>query len=183
MVARICRRVHGNAVCDLTKEHLNLFFKPLTEVGTKNRNDRRAAVKMFLTWATRQDYLPVNHRLFEANGMTRETVEAADTDFFRPAELKNFWTTPPPNCAPCWQSPGLPVCALKKSCAWIGRTCGALRDTLNSQRAEPRSGSVALWKSAPRSMRGLNHAAIRSARFIRLVSMFSGADLRSCATA
>ncbi len=80
----------GNAVCDLTKEHLNLFFKPLTEVGPKNRNDRRAAVKMFLTWATRQDYLPVNHRLFEANGMTRETVEAGDTDFFHPDELRKL---------------------------------------------------------------------------------------------
>jgi integrase len=77
-------------VCDLTKDHLNLHFKPLTEVGAKNRNDRRAAVKMFLTWAVRQDYLPVNHRLFEANGMTRETVEAGDIDFFRPEELRKL---------------------------------------------------------------------------------------------
>jgi integrase len=80
----------GNAVCDLTKEHLNLYFKPLTDVGTKNRNDRRAAVKMFLAWTVRQDYLSVNHRLFEANGMTRETVESADTDFFQPGELRKF---------------------------------------------------------------------------------------------
>lgn len=80
----------GNAVCDLTKEHLNLYFKPLTDVGGKNRNDRRAAVKMFLTWATRQDYLPVNHRLFEADGMMRESIESADTDFFRPAELRKL---------------------------------------------------------------------------------------------
>ena len=45
---------------------------------------------MFLSWATRQDYLPTNHRLFEADGMTRETVDASDTDFFRPAELRNL---------------------------------------------------------------------------------------------
>ena len=45
---------------------------------------------MFLTWATRQDYLPRNHRLLEANGMTRETVEAGDRDFFRPAELQKL---------------------------------------------------------------------------------------------
>ena len=80
----------NHAVCDLTKEHLNLYFKPLTNVGAKNRNDRRAAIKMFLSWAARQDYLPFNHRLFEANSMTRETVEAADTDFFRPAELQKL---------------------------------------------------------------------------------------------
>ncbi len=80
----------ATAVCELTKEHLNLHFKPFTDVGAKNRNDRRAAVKMFLSWAVRQDYLPVNHRLFESNGMTRETVETADTDFFRPAELQKL---------------------------------------------------------------------------------------------
>jgi hypothetical protein len=80
----------ATAVCDLAKELVNLYFKPLTDVGPKNRNDRRAAVKMFLTWAARQDYLPVNHRLFEASGMARETVEAADTDFFRPAELESL---------------------------------------------------------------------------------------------
>jgi len=80
----------STAVCDLTKEHINLYFKPLSEMSAKNRNDRRATVRMFLTWAVRQDYLPVNHRLFEASGMTRETVETADTDFFRPAELKKL---------------------------------------------------------------------------------------------
>jgi integrase len=45
---------------------------------------------MFLTWAVRQDYLSLNHRLFEASGMTRETVDAVDTDFFRPAELQKL---------------------------------------------------------------------------------------------
>jgi integrase len=85
----------ATAVCDLAKEHLHLHFNPLTEVGTKNRNDRRAAVKMFLAWAVRQDYLPVNHRLFEANCMTRETVEAGDRDFFRPVELQNLLDNAP----------------------------------------------------------------------------------------
>jgi integrase len=80
----------ATAVCDLSKDHLNLYIKPFTDVSAKNRNDRRAAVKMFLSWATRQDYLPVNHRLFEADGMTRETVDAADTDFFRPSELQKL---------------------------------------------------------------------------------------------
>jgi integrase len=80
----------ATAICDLTKDHLNLYFNPLTEVGTKNRNDQRAVVKMFLSWAVRQDYLAVNHRLIESSGMTRETVETADTEFFRPAELKKL---------------------------------------------------------------------------------------------
>ena len=80
----------ATAVCDLTKEHINLYFKPLTDVGAKNRNDRRTTLKMFLSWATRQDYLSGNHRLFEANSLTRETVEAADTDFYRLPELQKI---------------------------------------------------------------------------------------------
>jgi integrase len=80
----------GTAVCDLSKEHLNTYIQKHSGVSTKNRNDRRAAVKMFLAWAARQDYLPANHRLFEADGMARETVESAETDFYRPGEFQKF---------------------------------------------------------------------------------------------
>ncbi|MGH7953276.1 MAG: tyrosine-type recombinase/integrase [Limisphaerales bacterium] len=90
----------GTDVCDLTKDHLNLYIKPFTDVSAKNRNDRRAAVKMFLSWAMRQDYLSVNHRLFEANGMTRETVETADTDFFRSDELQKLLDHAPDDLCP-----------------------------------------------------------------------------------
>ena len=97
----------ATAVCDLTKDHLNLYIKPLTVMSAKNRNDRRAAVKMFLAWAARQDYLPVNHRLFEANGMTRETVEAADTDFYRPKEFQNLLDNAPADLVPVLAIAGL----------------------------------------------------------------------------
>jgi len=80
----------GTAVCDLSKEHLNAHIQSHTEVSAKNRNDRGAAVKMFLTWAARNDYLPVNHRLLEADGMAREIVESAETDFYRPQELQKL---------------------------------------------------------------------------------------------
>jgi integrase len=80
----------GTAVCDLSKEFLNAYMTARTDVGSKNRNDRRAALKMFLTWTARQDYLPVNHRLFEADGMAREIVEAGDTDFFSDAEFQKL---------------------------------------------------------------------------------------------
>ena len=80
----------GEAVCDLTKQHLNLYMQQHTEVGTKNRNDRRAAVKMFLNWVVKNDYLSFGHRLFEADAMTREIVETAETDYYRPDELQKF---------------------------------------------------------------------------------------------
>jgi integrase len=80
----------GVAVCELTKQHLNLYMQEHTEVGTKNRNDRRAAVKMFLNWAVNNDYLSFGHRLFEADGMAREIVETAETDYYRPDEFRKF---------------------------------------------------------------------------------------------
>ncbi len=88
------------AVCDLTKEHVNLYIKAHTDVSAKSRNDRRATVKMFLTWATRQDYLSIQHRLFEADGMAREMVESAETDFYRPKELQCLLENAPADLLP-----------------------------------------------------------------------------------
>ncbi len=84
------RTFTGTAVSELGKEHLDAYTKSHSALGAKSRNDRRNTVKMFLKWATRKDYLPVNHRLFEADGMAREIVEAADTDFYRPKELQTL---------------------------------------------------------------------------------------------
>lgn len=97
----------ATAICELTKDHLNLHFKPLTEVSAKSRNDRRAAVKMFLSWATRQDYLSSNHRLFEADGLTREVVEAGAIDFYRPDELKKLLDNAPAHLRPIFALGGL----------------------------------------------------------------------------
>jgi integrase len=84
------RAFPGTAVSELGKEHLDGYIKMHTSVSAKSRNNRRSTVKMFLNWAVRKDYLPVNHRLFEADGMAREIVETADTDFYRPKELNEL---------------------------------------------------------------------------------------------
>lgn len=94
------RAFPATAVCDLTKDHLNLYVKSHAALATKTRNDRRVTARMFLSWATRQDYLPRNHRLFEADGMTPETVEAADTDFYRPDELQKLLDNAPADMMP-----------------------------------------------------------------------------------
>ena len=52
----------GTAICDLSKEHLDIYVKTLKEFTSKTRNHRRATVKMFLKWCARQDYLSVNLR-------------------------------------------------------------------------------------------------------------------------
>jgi integrase len=84
------RAFPGTAVSELGKEHLDGYIKMHTTVSAKSRNDRRATVKMFLNWSVRKDYLPANHRLFEADGMAREIVETAETDFYRPKELQRL---------------------------------------------------------------------------------------------
>jgi integrase len=90
----------ATAVSDLSKEHLNLYVKSHAELSAKTRNDRRATVKMFLTWAAKRDYLPVNHRLLEADGMMRETTDTGETDFYRPGELQKFLENAPADLMP-----------------------------------------------------------------------------------
>jgi integrase len=80
----------GTAVRDLTKDHLNVYIQKHKEHSPKNRNDRRSTVKMFLIWATKQDYLSTTHRLFEAGGMERESVNTGETTFYKPTELQRF---------------------------------------------------------------------------------------------
>ena len=80
----------GTAVCDLSKEHLAAYAKRFKGFTPKTRNHRRATVKMFLKWCVRQDYLPVSHRLLEADCLATEIADAADADFFRPAELQKL---------------------------------------------------------------------------------------------
>jgi integrase len=78
----------GHTVVDLTKDHLNAYIGAHTKLSAKSRNDRRAIVRMFLDWCARHDYLPVQHRLFEADGLRKEVSDAAPIDYYRPGELR-----------------------------------------------------------------------------------------------
>lgn len=92
----------GLAVCDLTKTHLDGYFTSpgLKALASKSRNDRRAAVRMFLAWAVKRDWLPANHRLLEADGMTRESVELGEIDYYRAGELEALLKTAPDELRP-----------------------------------------------------------------------------------
>src|ERR1700677_4592765 len=80
----------GYAVCDLSKEHLNTYIGKFRELSGKSRNDRRGTVKMFLRWCSGKDYLPQNHRLFEAVDFKVEDADMTEIDFYRPAELRSM---------------------------------------------------------------------------------------------
>ena len=89
----------GHAVCDLTKAHLDQFIKTLGKLKSKSRNQRkavsaksrnhyRAFIRQFLSWAVRKDYLPLTHRLAEADGLRTENSNNSETTFYSPAEFQ-----------------------------------------------------------------------------------------------
>jgi len=91
----------NTAICDLSKEHLDKFIDSLAEIKTKSRNKRkavsaktrnhyRAAVRQFLQWAVRKDYLSVTHRLGEADGLRPEHANTTEVSFYTPLELTDL---------------------------------------------------------------------------------------------
>ncbi len=80
----------GHLLGDLNRDFLARYMATHTALGPKSRNDRRAALAMFLRWCVRQDYLSPTHRLIECDAMQKEPLDAAATDFYRPAELRGL---------------------------------------------------------------------------------------------
>jgi hypothetical protein len=77
----------NSAVCDLSKEHLDTFIGTLKDFTPKTKNHYRAAIGQFLRWAVRKDYLPVTHRLGEADGLRPEHANTSEVSFYTPREL------------------------------------------------------------------------------------------------
>src|SRR5476651_2738334 len=65
------------AISELSREHLDKFIGSLNEFSAKSRNHYRAAVRQFLQWAIRKDYLSGTHRLNEADAMRPERANTA----------------------------------------------------------------------------------------------------------
>ena len=98
MLRRFAAAFPNTAVCDLTKEYLDTFLGALAEIKSKSRNKRtatsaksrnhhRAAIRQFLLWTARKDYLPVTHRLFEADAMRPEKTNGGETEFYTAKEF------------------------------------------------------------------------------------------------
>jgi site-specific recombinase XerD len=77
----------NTAICDLSKEHLDKFIGSLDDFSAKSRNHYRTAIRQFLQWAVRKDYLSATHRLFEADAMRPEHANTAEIHFYTPREL------------------------------------------------------------------------------------------------
>jgi integrase len=99
MLRRFAGAFPNHAVCDLAKEHLDAFIAGLARWKSKSRNGKpvnsakgrnhhRAAIRQFLQWAVRKDYLPMIHRLGEADAMRPEHANNGETEFYTPGEFK-----------------------------------------------------------------------------------------------
>lgn len=90
--AIILRRFGGafpnTAVSDLGKEHLETFIRSLEEFSAKSRNHHRAAIRQFVAWAVRKDYISSAHRLGDADGMRPELANNGEIEFYTPKEFR-----------------------------------------------------------------------------------------------
>lgn len=98
MLRRFAAVFPNTGVCDLGKQHLEIFFASLGKLPSKShnrraaasakaRNHHRAAIRQFLQWAVRRDYLSATHRMGEADAMRPEHANNAETQFYTPGEL------------------------------------------------------------------------------------------------
>jgi integrase len=88
MLRRFAGAFQNTAVCDLAKEHLDKFFETLADFSAKSRNHHRAAVRQFLRWNVRKDFLASTHRLGEADAMRPERANTAEVLFYSPSEFR-----------------------------------------------------------------------------------------------
>jgi integrase len=87
---RFAGTFENTAVCDLAKGHLDAFVRSLAEFSAKYRNHHRAAIRQFLSWCVRKDYLAATHRLGEADQMRPEHANTAEVEFYSASELRSL---------------------------------------------------------------------------------------------
>jgi integrase len=101
MLRRFAAAFSNAAVSELAKEHLDIFIGGLAAIKSKSRNGRpvisakgrnhhRAAIRQFLTWAARRDYVPINTRLGEADAMRPEHANHSEVQIYTPTELQDL---------------------------------------------------------------------------------------------
>jgi len=99
MLRRFAGMFLNTAVCDLGKSLVDQFFKELGKIPSKSRNRKaatsaksrnhyRAAIRQFLAWAVRKEYIAANHRLLEADSLRSQKGNDAISQFYTAPELK-----------------------------------------------------------------------------------------------
>ncbi len=78
----------NTAVCDLSKQLVDAFLGSLSKLSAKSRNHYRNAVRQWLQWAVRKEYLSPAHRLLEADSMRREHADNGEIECYTPKEFR-----------------------------------------------------------------------------------------------
>jgi integrase len=92
-LGHFAKALPGHAVCDLTKQHLDAFFKAMADASPKARNHHRAGIKQFVQWSVRNDYLSPSNRLLEADSMRTEHANNGDIGIYTPKEFRALLET------------------------------------------------------------------------------------------
>jgi integrase len=90
----------GHDLADLTKAHVDQYLASLAHLAPMTRNNVRAALRLFIRWCVRQDYLPHDTRLLDADGLRAEPLEAKPIEHYRPTELKRLLDAAPDEMRP-----------------------------------------------------------------------------------
>jgi integrase len=95
MLRRFAKTLPGHAVCDLSKQHIDTVLTSgiVAAFSAKSRNHHRAAIKQWLQWCIRKDYLSATHRLLEADAMRREHAENGEIEFYTAKEFRALLET------------------------------------------------------------------------------------------
>ncbi len=95
MLRRFAKALPGHAVCDLSKQHIDavLTTETIAAFAAKSRNHHRAAIKQWLQWCIRKDYLSGTHRLLEADAMRREHADNGEIEFYTAKEFRALLET------------------------------------------------------------------------------------------
>lgn len=88
ILRRFAATFKNTAVSDLAKEHIDRFLGSLHEFSAKSRNHHRAAIRQFIGWAVRKDYLSRTHRLGEADAMRPEHANTSEVELYTPNEFR-----------------------------------------------------------------------------------------------
>jgi integrase len=88
ILRRFAETFKNTAVSDLGKEHIDTFMGSLEEFSAKSRNHHRGAIRQFLGWCVRKDFLSPGYRLGEADGMRPELSNTAEIEFYTPKEFR-----------------------------------------------------------------------------------------------
>jgi integrase len=94
ILRRFAETFQNTSVCDLGKQHLDLFIGSLKKAfgveTAKSRNHYRGAVRNFLGWCVRKDFLSPANRLAEADSMQTELANTAEIEFYTPKEFRTL---------------------------------------------------------------------------------------------